>query len=156
LEERIRRLEREVEDLRRALSEVEKLIAHLGFKRAVEAAASTSVKGKSGASLGTLRYDENEIIFEPRGDVEFQASSPPFRVFLLERVLKEMRIRDEERASRGEIPPEEVLSYEVETKGDRIVRLVVRNYRDERRLREIRSSIRWAFDRMYERIMVRG
>ncbi|KYH38869.1 MAG: hypothetical protein AYL28_002190 [Candidatus Bathyarchaeota archaeon B23] len=156
LEDRIRRLEEELEDLHRALAEVDRLIAHLGFRRAEKAAgAATSVKGKSGVLLGTLRYDEGEIVFEPRGDVEFPASSPPFRAFLLRR-LEEMRGRDEDLASRGRLPLEEVLSYDVETDGDRIVRLVVRNYRDERRLREIRSSIRWAFDRMYERMTTGG
>ncbi len=28
----------------------------------------------------------------------------------------------------------------------------MRNYGGERRLREIRSSLRWAFDKMYEKI----
>ncbi len=157
LEERIRHLEGELEDLRKALAEVDRLIAQLGFRRADEGVgSSTSVKGKSGILLGTLRYDDSSIIFEPRGDIEFSASSPLFRVFILERTLEKLRMEDEEKASRGEISPDEVLSYDVETDGDRIVRLIIRNYGDERRLREIRSSIRWAFDRMYERQMARG
>jgi len=157
LEERIRRLEGELEDLRGVLAEVDRLIAHLGFRRADEGVGgSTSLKGKSGILLGTLRCDGRSIVFEPRGDVEFSASSPLFRVFVLERTLERMRGEDERRASRGEISPDEVLSYDVETDDDRIVRLIIRNYGDERRFREIRSSLRWAFDRMYERLTSRG
>jgi len=151
LEERIRRLEGELEDLRRVLAEVDRLIAHLGFRRADEGVGgSTSLKGKSGMLLGTLRCDGRSMIFEPRGDIGFSASSPLFRVFVLERTLERMRGEDERRASRGEISPDDGLSYDVEADGDRIVRLVIRNYGDERRFREIRSSLRWAFDRMYE------
>jgi len=157
LEERIRRLEGELEDLRRVLAEVDRLITHLGFRRADEGVGSSaSLKGKSGMLLGTLRCDGRSIIFEPRGDIGFSASSPLFRVFVLERTLERMRGEDEGRASRGEISPDEVLSYDVETDGDRIVRLIIRNYGDERRFREIRSSLRWAFDRMYERLTSRG
>ena len=157
LERRIRRLEGELEDLRRALEEIDRLIAHLGFRRADEVSSeSTSVKGRSGVVLGTLRCEGGSIIFEPRGDVEFSASSPLFKVFILERMLDEMRREDEERVSRGELSPDDVLSYDVETDGDRIVRLIIRNYGDETRLRRIRSNIRWTFDKMYERLKMRG
>jgi len=36
------------------------------------------------------------------------------------------------------------------------VRLIIRNYGDETRLRRIRSNIRWTFDKMYERLKMRG
>jgi hypothetical protein len=32
------------------------------------------------------------------------------------------------------------------------VRISIRNYGGERRLREIHSSLRWAFDKMYDKL----
>jgi hypothetical protein len=45
-----------------------------------------------------------------------------------------------------------VLSFEVATDGERIIGITIRNYGGERRLREIQSSLRWAFDKMYEKL----
>ncbi|RLI09508.1 hypothetical protein DRO42_04080 [Candidatus Bathyarchaeota archaeon] len=156
LKRRMGRLQAEVEDLRRAVAEIDKLIARRGFRQPVpeppEERGAISVKAKDGTVLGTMQADEREIIFTPRDDLAFTVSIPPFQAFLIDRVLANMRSTDEERASRGEIPPEDVLSYEVSTDGDRLLRLVVRNYGGERRLREIRSSLRWTFDKMYEKL----
>jgi len=63
-----------------------------------------------------------------------------------------MRSSDENRAAMGEVSPEDVLAYEVSNEGERLLSLVVRNYGGERRLREIRSGLRWTFDKMYEKL----
>ena len=166
---RIGRLQEETEDLRRATAEIDGLIVRQGFKRPVptrtrkvtesEDEASSveeedihSVKSKSGMTLGTLQVNNEEVVFEPVSGLVFSASIPPFQSFLVERVFDNMRSTDEERATQGEIPPEEVLSYKVEADQGRIKRIVVRNYGGERRLREIQSSLRWTFDKMYDKL----
>lgn len=112
----------------------------------------SSVKSRDGTVLGTLRVDGTVIVFEPRRDLVFTTDIPPFQSFFVDRVLSNMRSTDEGRVTAGEISPEEILSFDVQTDGDRIIRVVVRNYGGERRLREIRSSLRWALDKMYEKI----
>jgi hypothetical protein len=63
-----------------------------------------------------------------------------------------MKSTDEGRAAKGEITPEEILSFDINTDENKITSITIRNYGGERRLREIRSSLRWAFDKMYEKI----
>jgi hypothetical protein len=82
----------------------------------------------------------------------FNATIPPFQSFLVERVLDNMRSADEDRVTRGEITADEILSYDVVKEGERILRVVVRNFGGERRMREIQSSLRWAFDKMYDKL----
>ena len=166
---RIGRLQEETEDLRRATAEIDGLIVRQGFRQPVptrtrkvtesEDEASSveeedihSVKSKSGMTLGTLQVNNEEVAFEPVSGLVFNTSIPPFQSFLVERVFDNMRSTDEERATQGEIPPEEVLSYNVETDQGRIKRIVVQNYGGERRLREIQSSLRWTFDKMYDKL----
>ena len=112
-----------------------------------------SVKSKDGTILGSLQIEENEIRFVPREDLDFSTSIPPFQSFLIERVFENMRSSDEARTADGEIAPEQVLSYDVITEGDKIMSLNVRNHGGERRLREIRSSLRWTFDKMFEKLL---
>lgn len=166
IERRIGQLQSEIEDLRRAISEIDRRIVRQGFRQPVPTQAKleppteavteeedlSSVKSRDATVLGTLRVDEAEIVFEPRGDLVFTTDIPPFQSFFIDRVLSNMRSTDEGRVAAGEIPPEEILSFDVQTDGNRILRVVVRNYGGERRLREIRSSLRWAFDKMYEKI----
>ena len=166
---RIGRLQEEIEDLRRATAEIDGLIVRQGFRQPVPTQArkipevdegasgvgeedTHSVKSKSGMTLGTLQVNDEEVVFEPVSGLVFSTSIPPFQSFLVERVFDNMRSTDEERATQGEIPPEEVLSYNVETDQERIKRIVVRNYGGERRLREIQSSLRWTFDKMYDKL----
>lgn len=168
LASRIGRLQEEIEDLRKATAEIDGLIVRQGFRQPVPTRTTTapeeknssskveedthSVKSKSGMTLGTLQINDEEVVFEPVSGLVFSTSIPPFQSFLVERVLDNMRSTDEERATQGEIQPEEVLSYTVEDEQGRIKRIHVRNYGGERRLREIQSSFRWTFDKMYDKL----
>ena len=157
LEKRIARHQDEIEDMRRAIAELDRIIVRQGFQKPVTPAPEedeekTSVKSKDGTLLGTLQVDDRNIVFTLSDRLEFATSIPPFQSFLVERVLANMRTSDEERAAKGEISPDEVLSYEVSTDGERLRRVVVHNYGGDRRLREIRSSLRWTFDKMYEKL----
>ena len=111
-----------------------------------------SVTGKDGTLLGTIIVEEMELEFTPSDVFQFTTDIPPFQSFLLERVLDNMRRTDQERASDGELEPQEILEYTVETDGDRITKLSITNYGGERRLRELNSSLRWTLDKMYEKL----
>lgn len=164
LEERIHRLEEEIGDLRKAIAEIDKSIVRQGFRQPVPPKVETesiveegggggiSVKSQDGTTLGQLLVEEEKIVFSPVESLAFTVSIPPFQSFFLERVLGNMKATDEGKVAGGEIPSGEVLSFEVATDGERIVGITIRNYGGERRLREIQSSLRWAFDKMYEKL----
>jgi len=111
-----------------------------------------SVTGKDGTLLGTIIVEEMELVFTPSEVFQFTTDIPPFQSFLLERVLDNMRRTDQERASDGELEPQEILEYTVETDGNRITKLSITNYGGERRLRELNSSLRWTLDKMYDKL----
>lgn len=157
---KIERLQVEIGDLKKAVTAIDRLIARQGFRQptqeifedSVESRGVASVMSKDGTVLGSLYIDGNEIRFVPHEDLDFRTSIPPFQSFLIERVFENMRSSDEARTAKGEIAAEQVLSYDVVTEGDKIKGLNVRNYGEERRLREIRSSLRWTFDKMFEKM----
>jgi len=167
LKRRIEGLEAEIRDLNTALDKIDSSIVKQGFKRPKieaeskeeetenkpEGESSYSIKAKDGTILGNIVKEEEEIIFAPTDDFEFRIDIPPFRSFLMERVLENMRKTDEERAGNGEIDPEEILEYDVFDEDDLIKSIIIKNYGGERRFREIRSSLRWTFDKMYEKII---
>ena len=157
LQMRMRRLQNELGDLNEAIVAIDSIIVRRGFRQAspkgeVDAGEEgASIKSKDGTLLGTAKVSEREIVFKPADGVVFNVSTPPFQSFLVDRVLANMRTSDEARANKGEILPDDVLSYEVSTDGEDLSGLVIRNFGGERRMREITSSLRWTFDKMHEK-----
>lgn len=118
----------------------------------VEGETEISVTGKDGTVLGDLLVEGNTLTFTPSDVFEFTIDIPPFQSFLVERVLDNMKRTDQERASNGELEPQDILEYSVETDGDKISELKIVNYGGERRLRELNSSLRWTLDKMYDKL----
>ena len=165
LKKRTQVLQEELSDLQKAIQEIDTQIVRGGFRQptstrprpaeiveSVEDDDQSSVKSKNGTTLGSLRIEADEIVFEPVSGLVFNVSIPPFQSFFIERVLENMKATDEERVAQGEISPDDSLDYEIVLEGERILRISIRNYGGERRLREIHSSLRWAFDKMYDRL----
>jgi len=107
------------------------------------------LKSRSGILLAKLMVGEGVARIVP--EVRLNVSTPPFQSFMINRILEPMRQRDRERVSMGEIHEEEALTYNVVIDGEDLKEVIIRNFRDQRRLREIRSSARWALEKMYEK-----
>ena len=113
------------------------------------------LKTPDGLHLADVSETESDLIVAPAPGMRFDVSSPPFRAFLVGRVLEPMRSRDDAAAKAGQMSPDKVLSYALEQDGGLMKRLVVKNYGDERRLQELRNAIRWTLRRIYERTQAR-
>jgi len=113
------------------------------------------LKTPDGLHLADVSETESELTVTPAPSMKFDVSSPPFRAFLVGRVLEPMRSRDDAAAKAGQMSPDKVLSYTLEQDGGLMKRLVVKNYGDDRRLQELRNAIRWTLRRIYERTQAR-
>jgi len=179
MEQRMAELEAEAADLRAAMAAIDKMIVAEGFRTPTAPKAAPqpkprtetpqptpqaemlqpesfeegmSITSKDGAVLGRMNVEGKDLLFEPQSEYEFKTDIPPFQSFLVERVLANMSSTDRERAADGEIDQSEILEYEVKEEDGVLKELHVRNYGGERRLREINSSLRWTFDKMYDKI----
>lgn len=179
MEQRMAELEAEAADLRAAMAAIDKMIVAEGFRTPTAPKAAPqpkprtetpqptpqaetlqpesfeegmSITSKDGTVLGRMNVEGKDLLFEPQPEYEFKTDIPPFQSFLVERVLVNMSSTDRERAANGEIDQSEILEYEVKEEDGVLKELHVRNYGGERRLREINSSLRWTFDKMYDKI----
>jgi len=166
LEKRIREIETELEGLRVILEFVDARLLEKGFKRAevgkpapVEPAVTppeiefeevVPLKTVAGDLLANLYVTEESIRVVPAEGKAFDVNTPPFMPFLVERVLAKMQERDQEAVRTGEITPDKILSYSIVRDGDVIREIAVKNVGSER-LRELKSSIRWTLEKMYEK-----
>ncbi|MBN1682186.1 hypothetical protein JW865_01370 [Candidatus Bathyarchaeota archaeon] len=156
----------ELEDTKNALMQIDKIIVLQGFKQPkplqeIQKVQKTiiekdtegsSIQAKDGTILGSLIIDEKNLLFIPRSEFQFNINLPPYQSFLVERVLDNMKNTDQQKALEGEMEIDSVLNYSVELEGEVIKSISITNYGGDRRLREIQSSIRWSFDKMYDKL----
>jgi hypothetical protein len=62
-----------------------------------------------------------------------------------------MQEKDKELVRLGQLSTDKMFSYNIVREGDLIREIVIKNADDER-LKELKSSIRWTFEKMYEKI----
>ncbi len=156
--------ENEIRTLRSFLETVDNFLAERSYRRvdisqSLVEKVSKGAKGEtgqvistmSGVQLAKLAVEGQDLLIAPAGDIRFDISAPPFRSFLVEKVLEPMRKSDEESARKHEVPPERVMSYTIDQEAGALKELRIKNYGDPRRLNEIKDKVRWTFRRMYEK-----
>jgi hypothetical protein len=102
-------------------------------------------------SLAIIYIEKDSIHILPDESKHFSVNTPPFSNFLVERVLAKMQDKDTELVRLKQLGPDKMFSYSVVREGELIREIVVRNV-DEERFKELKSSIRWTFDKMYEKM----
>jgi hypothetical protein len=117
----------------------------------VESEDVTPLKTMTGELLATLYVSKDSLRVVPTEGKDFDINTPPFMHFLVERVLLKMQERDSELARAGQLSPDKVFCYSIAREGD-IIREIVINNSDSDRLRELKSSIRWTLEKMYEKM----
>lgn len=167
LERRLKQQEEEVGYLRSFLEVVDSLLAERSF-RPVEISTSTETAAVKpnvvtrtadsapiltvdGVRIGSIQIEQGALHVTPEPNVNLDSDSPPLRSFLLAKVLEPMQGKDKEAASAGVIPPDRILTYNVEQEDGRLKAIHIQNYGDDRRLLELKNAIRWTLRRMYEK-----
>jgi len=116
-----------------------------------EQVLAVPIKTVTGELLADLYSDDENMRVILAKDKQFTVDTPPFTAFLVQRVLAKMQEKDRESASAGEMPPERILSYEIVKEGDVIREVDIKNVGLDR-ARELKSSIRWTLEKMYEKM----
>jgi len=182
LESRIEQLNSDLKDSQALLDTINSLIIEKGFKRLDATAASAEtvtqpptrvtdeqelnpssstpsleiektaqLQTTGGDLLANIYQDEETLHVVMAEDKDFNINTPPFRNFLIERVLSKMQERDETLLRTGQISPENTFYFNLIQEGDVIREITIKNA-DPDRLRELKSSIRWTLEKMYERM----
>ena len=176
LEERVEGLKSELDELRLMLEAVNSILLEKGFKRAEIAKKPVTTEVSpvkeevpvqppqplaeyekvipletvTGEPLANLHIDQDSLRAVLAEDKNFNVNTPPFTQFLVERVLAKMQEKDSELARTGQLTTDKIFSYNIIQEDDRIREIAIKNF-DNNRLRELKSSIRWTLEKMYEK-----
>ena len=180
LEKRLERLDSEAKELKASLEVLNSMLLEKGFRRGdikeaqagkeqpeqpKEEVAQESKPGYQGGepenviplktvhdeSLAIIYIEKDAIHVLPDESKNFSVNTPPFGNFLVERVLAKMQDKDTELVRMKQLTPEQMFSYSIVREGDLIREIIIHNA-DEERFKELRSSIRWTLEKMYEKM----
>jgi len=159
LEGRIAQLREEIARLSETLSYVDANLRESSFKPAIDMMAdvkeTTEVRelkrDKGGQVIATASITADAVSVEPASGVELKSATPPFKSFLMGKILQGMKTKDEELARAGKILKGSELRFDFEEANGLIGKLMIENYRDKARLNEILNTVSWTFSRMLEK-----
>jgi hypothetical protein len=181
IETRIEELDEELKDLKATLETLNTILLEKGFRRPEisneqpmttvatveepELAASemvfqteeeprevTVLKSDTGEVLADLYIDKDKSLHVVLAkNKNFDVNTPPFNQFLIQRVLLKMQERDGELVRSSQLTPEAILCFDIRREGDIVRELTIRNFDDDR-LKELKSSIRWTLEKMFEKM----
>lgn len=109
------------------------------------------LKTMSEEPLALIVFDKQGMHVLPDESKNFSVNTPPFGNFLVEKVFAKMKDKDSELVRAEQLPAEKAFSYNLVQEGDLIREIVIHNV-DEERLKELKSSIRWTLEKMYEKM----
>lgn len=120
-------------------------------QRAAETENVIPLKTVNDESLAIIYVEKQTLHILPDESKHFSVNTPPFNNFLVERVLAKMQEKDNELVRMGQLTPDKMFAYNITREGDLLREIVIKNV-DEERLRELKSSIRWTLEKMYEKM----
>jgi len=178
IESRIAELQEEVEKLREAQTMVDTVLRTSSFRPASEVASSPARpreeprpreetqsrdeggqipemrelrRDKGGETIAVARVTKEKVIIEPVAEVALSSDTPPFKSFLVGKILTGMKTKDDELASKGKVDKGKEIRFNVAERGGRISSITIDNYRENERLTEILNTVGWTFSRMLEK-----
>jgi hypothetical protein len=180
LEDQLEKLAAETKEVQATLDTVNQILLEKGFKRGdikeipetptpilkevilpkqepeppkpaiAEPESVIPLKTMSDEPLALMYFDRQSIHVLPDESKNFSVNTPPFSNFLVEKIFAKMQEKDKEFVRLGQLKPEKMFTYTIVREGELIREIVIKNVDDER-LKELKSSIRWTFEKMYEK-----
>jgi hypothetical protein len=110
-----------------------------------------SLKTMNDESLALICFNKEVMHVMPDESKQFNVKTPPFQNFLVERVFDKMKEKDIELVRANQLEASRAFTYEIIKEEDLLREIVIHNVDDER-LKELKSSIRWTLEKMYEKM----
>ena len=173
LEEQLEKLATETKEVQATLDVVNTILLEKGFKRRninealvtlapvpkevilpkkePEPESVIPLKTMNDEPLALIYFDKQAMHVMPDESKNFSVNTPPFSIFLVEKVFAKMQEKDNELVRLGQLKPEKMFSFNIVRESDLIKEITIKNV-DEERLKELKSSIRWTLEKMYEKM----
>ncbi|HSA97994.1 MAG TPA: hypothetical protein VLF17_02845 [Candidatus Nitrosotenuis sp.] len=107
-------------------------------------------KNTDGSLIANAYVTPEQVSIIVEDGIELKEDSHPFKSFFLERIIGEMKRKDEAEFEKGDIGENAIINCLVNKDGSLLREIIIKNYRQKERINEIVSTAAWSFSKMIE------
>ncbi len=160
ISQQIEKHKEEIESLEKNLSILNVILKQSSFTKAslLETIKTTQksepvipiTKTSDGSVIANAYVTPEQVSIIMEEDIGLQPETPPLKSFFLERIIGDMKKKDNAEAESGKIQKESVIDCIINKNGSNISEIIIKNYRQKERINEIINTAAWSLSKMID------
>ena len=159
--EKLTEHEEEIEFLTKNLDILDTILKQSSFSKASDLIKNSSVsdqdsipltKNSDGSVMANAFVSPDKVSIILENDLDLTEAVPPLKSFFLDRIIGEMKKKDDNDVKNGKITEDSVIDCMINKNGDAIREIIIKNYREKDRVNEIINTATWSLARMIENL----
>jgi len=154
---KIKKHKEETELLEKNLSILDSILRQSSFTKASTLNANSKLdsvvpitKSSDGSVIANAHITPEQVSIVLENDIRINEEIPPFKSFFIERIIGEMKRKDNADVETGKIQKESVIDCILNKNGTILREIVIKNYRQKERVNEIINTASWSLSKMIE------
>src|SRR3972149_1528474 len=111
---------------------------------------SSFTKASDGSVIANAYVTPEQVSIILEEGVGLQPETPPFKSFFVERIIGEMKKKDNAEVENGKIQRESIIDCIINKNGSKIREIIIKNYRQKERINEIINTAAWSLSKMID------
>ena len=158
LTEKIEKQVEEIENLEKNISVLNTILKQVSFTKASDLTHNVGkkkapipiTKSSDGSTIANVFVSDDKVSIVLDGNVTIDSETPPLKTFFIDRIIGEMKNKDNQEVENGKIGKEDVIDCIISKNGSAIREIIIKNYRQKERVGEIINTATWSLTRMVE------
>ena len=108
------------------------------------------VRNSDGTHIGDATISPDQVSITLDDSITIDAETPPLKSFFVNRIIGEMKKKDDIDAENGKIEKDSIIDCIINKNGGSLREIIIKNYRQKERVDEIINTATWSLTRMIE------
>jgi hypothetical protein len=160
ISQQIEKHKEEIESLEKNLSILNVILKQSSFTKAssLETIKTTEksepaipiTKTSDGSLIANAYVTPEQVSIIMEENIGLQPETPPLKSFFVDRIIGDMKKKDNVEAESGKIQKESVIDCIINENGSKITEIIIKNYRQKERINEIINTASWSLSKMID------
>jgi len=160
LSQQIEKHKEEIEYLEKNLSILNDFLKQSSFTKAsLLGTSKTEQKSEStipitktsdGSVIANAYVTPEQVSIVMEENIGLESETPPLKSFFVERIIGEMKKKDNAEAENGKIQKDSIIDCIINKNGSQIREIIIKNYRQKERVNEIINTAAWSLSKMID------
>ena len=161
LTEKIIKYKEQIEKLEKNISVLDTILKQSSFTKASDLTRNAPktikqerkiaiTKSSDGTTIANAFVTNNEVSIILEDNVTLDPDTPPLKTFFVDRIIGEMKKKDNQEAENGTINKDDIIDCMIKNNGSALREIIIKNYRQKERVDEIITTTTWSLRKMLE------